>query len=291
MTLSGRRQAAAELVRGFAVSERRACRVLGLHRSSYRYRRRERVAEAAYGAVVAKSEKYDYWGYRKIHGLVVGDGVAVGREQVRVIRRREGLQLPRKVHKRRVPPGASTELVARALYPNHVWSYDFVFDASDDGRTLKFLTVVDEFTRLNMDLPCRRGFTSSDVLRVLELLMTLWGRPQCLRSDNDSTFLANAVRRWLKERVVGTHFIDPGSPWQNPYNESFNGIFRTTCLNRWSFANMTEARVVTRVWWHEYNTIRPHGSLGGRSPLKFFYDWRAEHPGIHTTMKIPESLT
>lgn len=273
------------------MSERRACRVLGLHRSSYRrYRRRERVGEAAYGAVVAKCEQHEYWGYRKIHELVVGDGVAVGREQVRLIRRREGLQLPRRVYKRRVL-GSSTELVPRALYPNHVWSYDFVFDGTEDGRTLKFLTVVDEFTRLDLDLPCRRGFTSVDVVRVLEELMGRWGRPSCIRSDNDSTFVARSVQRWLEERVVGTHFIDPGSPWQNPYNESFNSIFRTTCLNRWSFASLTEARVVTRAWQHEYNTVRPHGSLGGRSPLQFFYDWCVEHPEIHTTMKIPESLT
>jgi len=290
VTLSGRRQAAAELVRQFAVSERRACRVLGVHRSSYRYRRGARASEAICGAVVAKSEKHAYWGYRKIHNLVVGDGVAVGRERVRVIRRREGLQLRRKVHKRRVP-GASTELVPRALYPNHVWSYDFVFDGTEDGRTLKFLTIVDEFTRLDLGLPCRRGFTSADVVRVLEALMELWGRPRCIRSDNDSTFIATSVRRWLEERIVGTHFIDPGSPWQNPYNESFNGIFRTTCLNRWSFATLTEARIVTRAWQHEYNSIRPHGSLGGRSPLQFLYDWRADHPEIHTTMKIPESLT
>jgi putative transposase len=290
VTLSGRRQAAAELVRQFAISERRACRVLGLHRSSYRYRRRERVSEAVYGAVIRKSEKHNYWGYRKIHDLVVGDGLAVGRERVRVIRRREGLQLRRKAHKRRVL-GASTELVPRALYPNHVWSYDFVFDGTEDGRTLKFLTVVEEFTRLDLDLPCRRGFTSGDVMRVLEELMELWGRPSCIRSDNDSTFVARSVQRWLEDRVVGTHFIDPGSPWQNPYNESFNGIFRTTCLNRWSFASLTEARVVTQAWQHEYNSIRPHGSLGGRSPLQFFYDWCAEHPEIHTTMKIPESLT
>lgn len=216
--------------------------------------------------------------------------MAIGREQVRLIRRREGLQLPAKGHKRKVL-GQSTELVPRALYPNHVWSYDFVFDATEDGRTLKFLTVVDEFTRVGLAVAAGRGFTSTDVIAELSRLIPLWGRPVCLRSDNDSAFIAAAIRRWLKQRLVGTHFIDPGSPWQNPYNESYNGIFRITCLNRWSFANLTEARVVSRSWQHEYNTIRPHGSLGGRSPIQFFHEWRREHPEVKTTMTIPESLT
>lgn len=289
MRLSERRRAADELKLAFGVSERRACRVLSLHRSSYRYRRRERVSAASYRAVVAKSERYAYWGYRKIYDLVVGDGLAVGREQVRIIRRREGLQVPAKPHKRRLL-GRSTALIARALYPNHVWSYDFVFDGTADGRTLKFLTLVDEFTRFGLAVACRRGFTATDVIDVLEQLIPLWGRPDCIRSDNDSAFVAKAIQRWLQQRLVSTHFIDPGSPWQNPYNESFNSIFRITCLNRWSFGNLSEARVVSQSWQHQYNTIRPHGSLGGRSPLQFFHDWQAEHPEIKT-MKIPASLT
>lgn len=289
MRLSDRRRAADALKHGFGVSERRACRVLSLHRSSYRYRRRARVSEAAYGAVVAKSERYAYWGYRKIYDLVVGDGIGVGREQVRIIRRREGLQVTGKPHKRRLL-GSSTARVYQALHPNHVWSYDFVFDGTEDGRTLKFLTIVDEFTRFGLAVAGRRGFTSTDVIDVLEKLMPLWGRPECIRSDNDSAFIAKAIQRWLKQRFVGTHFIDPGSPWQNPYNESFNSIFRITCLNRWSFANLTEARIVTEQWQQEYNTIRPHGSLGGRSPSQFFHDWQAEHPSVKT-MKIPQSLT
>lgn len=290
MRLSDRRRAVDSLKGHFDVSERRACRVLEIHRSSYRYRRRNRVAAAAYGAVVAKSDRYAYWGYRKIHELVVGDGIDVGREQVRLIRRREGLKVAAKAKKRKVL-GQTTELVPRALYPNHVWSYDFVFDATEDGRTLKFLTVVDEFTRIDLAVVPRRGFTSSDVIAVLGELVALWGRPTCLRSDNDSAFIAKAIQRWLQQHLVGTHYIDPGSPWQNPYNESFNGIFRTTCLNRWSFASLTEARVVTASWQHEYNTIRPHGSLAGRTPVQYFRDWQAQRPKFKTTMTIPDSLT
>lgn len=171
-----------------------------------------------------------------------------------------------------------------------MWSYDFVFDGTDDGRTLKFLTVVDEFTRIGLAVGCRRGFTSREVITVLTDLVERWGRPRCLYRDNGGEFIAAAVQQWLRQRFVGTHFIDPGSPWQNPYNESFNSIFRITCLNRWSFATQIEARVVTRQWLYEYNTIRPHGSLGGRSPIRFFKDWQAKHPKLKT-MKIPESLT
>ena len=289
MRLADRRRAADELRRQFEVSERRACQVLSLHRSSYRYRRRQRIADAVYQRAVAKSQQYAYWGYRKIYDLLVSDGVAVGREQVRVIRRAEGLQVPRKIHKRRVA-GRSSERIAVACYPNHVWSYDFVFDGTDDGRTLKFLTVVDEFTRIGLAVACRRGFTSREVIMVLEELVAQWGRPECMRSDNGGEFIAAAVQRWLREHLVGTHFIDPGSPWQNPYNESFNSIFRITCLNRWSFANQTEARVVTQQWLGEYNTIRPHGSLGGCSPIQFLKDWKVEHPKFELR-KIPESLT
>jgi transposase InsO family protein len=262
---------------------------LDLYRSGYRYRRRARVSEATYQQAVAKSEYYAYWGYRKIYALLRADGVSVGREQVRVIRRREGLQVPGKSRKQRLL-GYSTTHVFTARYPNHVWSYDFVFDGTDDGRTLKFLTVVDEFTRLGLAIGCRRGFTSREVIAVLMDLVEQWGRPICMRSDNGGEFIAAAVQRWLRERLVGTHFIDPGSPWQNPYNESFNSIFRITCLNRWSFATQAEARVVTRDWQHEYNTIRPHGSLAGRTPIRFFKDWQAQHPETKT-MTLPESLT
>jgi len=154
-----------------------------------------------------------------------------------------------------------------------VWSYDFVFDQTEDGRTLKCLTIVDEFTRQGIAIAVARSLTSGDVIRQLDRLFQQRGRPVCLRSDNGSDLVCSAVQRWLKDKHVDTHYIDPGSPRQNAYNESFNSIFRTTCLDRWLFSSLTEARVVIQQWLDEYNTIRPHGSLGGVNPERFLTCW------------------
>ena len=122
------------------------------------------------------------------------------------------------------------------------------------------------------------------------LLIERWGKPTCIRSDNGGEFLAHRIKRWLKDNRVGTHYIDPGSPWQNPFNESFNSVLRITCLNRFSFRNLTEARAVINSWLEEYNTIRPHGSLGGSTPIQFLRDWLVNNPD-QQTMTMPGSLT
>jgi len=270
----------------YEISERRACEVLTLNRSTYRYRHRRDAVDAAHQAVVRLSERYDYWGYRKIHDLLKPD-VAIGRDRVRIIRRREGLQVPRKRPKRRLL-GRSTQWVFRAEHRHHVWSYDFVHDQTLDGRTLKCLTVVDEFAREGLAIPSGRSLTATDVIRALEALIRRYGRPVCLRSDNGPEFIAHRVKEWLEKRGIGTHYIDPGSPWQNPFNESFNSIFRTTCLDRWAFASLAEARAVIANWLHEYNTVRPHGSLAGRSPAQFI---RELEGGVQSTMLKQRSLT
>jgi len=261
--------------------------VLSLHRASYRYGARRAPFDAAQQEVVRLSDRYDYWGYRKIYDLMQRAEIAVGRERVRLIRRREGLQVRQKQHKRKVL-GRSTQWVHRAQYPHHVWSYDFVMDQTIDGRTLKCLTVVDEFTRQGLAVHCARSLTATDVVRVLTQLIKTHGRPACLRSDNGPEFIAKKVQEWLSRHSVGTHYIDPGSPWQNAYNESFNSIFRTTCLNRWAFESVIEARAVIGQWLDEYNTVRPHGSLKGRSPCQFIDDW--QHDRASTTTK-QRSLT
>lgn len=270
----------------YEISERRACEVLSLNRSTYRYRHRRDALDAAHRDVVRLSERYDYWGYRKIHDLLKAE-VAIGRDRVRVIRRREGLQVIRRRPKRRLL-GRSTRWVHRAEHRHHVWSYDFVHDQTIDGRTLKCLTIVDEFTREGLAIRCGRSLTAPEVLRTLEGLIRRYGRPLCLRSDNGPEFIACRVRNWLKERRIGTHYIDPGSPWQNPFNESFNSIFRTTCLDRWAFASMAEARAVIADWLEEYNTIRPHGSLAGRSPAQFIQELEGD---AQTTMVKQRFLT
>ncbi len=218
-----------------------------LNRSSCRYVASKELLDDQHREVVRLSQHYPYWGYRKIYELMKEQQVAISRERVRLIRRREGLQVVRKRRKRRIL-GQTTQWVHRACYPNHVWSYDFVFDQTEDRRTLKCLTVVDEFTRQGLDVRVGRSITASDVIRILDELFQMHGRPVCLRSDNGPELVSHAVQDWLKDKHVGTHYIEPGSPWQNAYNESFNSIFRITCLDRWLFGSMTEARVVIQQW-------------------------------------------
>lgn len=242
--------------------------------------------DEAYQRVVSLSRQYPSWGYRKIYDLMKGEGCRISRERVRLIRRREGLQVVRKHRKRKVL-GMTTQWVHRACYPNHVWGYDFVFDQTDDGRRLKCLTVVDEFTRQGLTIDIGRSLTAGDVIRSLDQLFRQHGRPACLRSDNGPELVAEAVQTWLKDKHVDTHYIEPGSPWQNPYSESFNSIFRTTCLDRWVFGSLTEARVIINQWLEEYNTIRPHGSLGGMNPEQFLQQWIEGNEPIQQ----PKSLT
>ena len=272
VSLPERRRAVTYLKSTYDFSERHACQVVSIHRSSYRHAGKRLAVDGTHAEVVRLSDRYPYWGYRKIYDLMDRDRYPVGRERVRLIRRREGLQVVGKPKKRRVL-GRSTQWLHRAEHPHHVWSYDFVHDQTIDGRSLKCLTVVDEFTREGLAVRANRSMTSGDVVRVLAELMRCHGKPGCIRSDNGPEFVARAIQDWLAEQSVGTHYIDPGSPWQNAYNESFNSIFRTTCLDRWAFESVGEAGAVIGQWLEEYNTIRPHGSLNARAPAQFIEDW------------------
>lgn len=272
VSLAVRRRCVTLLREAHGVSERRACQAMEVNRSSYRHVGSKPLIDDVYERVVSLSHEFPCWGYRKIYDLMRGGPLRVSRERVRLIRRREGLQIVRKRRKKRVL-GLTTQWVHQALYPGHVWAYDFVFDQSEDGRQLKCLTVVDEFTREGLTIEVARSITAGDVIRTLERLFEQHGAPACIRSDNGPEFVCAAVKNWLKKKQVDTHYIDPGSPWQNAYCESFNSIFRTTCLDRWLFCSLTEARVVINSWLDEYNTVRPHGSIGGTNPRRFHAQW------------------
>jgi putative transposase len=272
VSLADRRRGAEHLERTLAVSERRACQVVEIARSTKR-RPSGRVEENKLVLKIHElSERYPRFGYRKIFDRLKTSGWRVGREQVRLLRRREGLRVPQKAVKRR-RPGTSTIDPHQAEYPNHVWSYDFVADQTSDGKSLRFLTVIDEFTRRALWIECARHLTSFDVVRVLEQLVELHGKPTTIKSDNGPEFVAKKVQEWIEDRHINARFIDPGSPWQNGHNESFNGVFRDGCLNRWLFESVREAREATEAWLYEYNLERPHGSLSGRSPGLFFEQW------------------
>ncbi len=211
VSLADRRRGAEHLERTLAVSERRACQVVEIARSTKR-RPSGRVEENKLVMKIHElSERYPRFGYRKIFDKLKTLGWPVGREQVRLLRRREDLRVPQKAVKRR-RPGTSTIDPHKAEYPNHVWSYDFVADQTSDGKTLRFLTVIDEFTRRALWIECARHLTSFDVVRVLDQLVELHGKPTTIKSDNGPEFVAKKVQEWIENRHINARFIDPGSP-------------------------------------------------------------------------------
>lgn len=188
-------------------------------------------------------------------------------KRVERIWRQEGLKVPYRQPKRgRLWLNDGSCIRLRPQYRNHVWAYDFVFDRTQNGRPLKLLTMVDEYTRECLTIEVARRQTSTDVLKTLARLMLIHGVPEHIRSDNGSEFVAKAVREWLGRLEVETLFIEPGSPWENGYIESFNGKLRDELLNGEVFTTLYEARVLIKQWQMQYNRVRPHSSLGYRPP-------------------------
>jgi transposase InsO family protein len=222
----------------------------------------------------ALSERYPRFGYRKIFALLKAEQWPVSRDMVRRLRKREGLQVVKKARTRR-PVGTNTAVPTRAAHPNHVWSDDVVHDATTDGRRLKCLTVLDESTREGLTISCARSITAGDVVQVLQQLFAQRGAPGYVKSDHGPECIAPQVTNWLRAHHVDTTFIDPGSPWQNGHHESFNGVFRDGCLDRWLFASVQEARRLIIHWREEYNHERPHGALDGLTPADFAAQCRA----------------
>ena len=251
-----------------SVSERRACRVLGQVRRTQRYT--PKVAddeEALTENIVSLATEYGRYGYRRITALLNTDGWRVNHKRVERIWRQEGLKVPARQPKRgRLWFNDGSCIRLRPEHRNHVWAYDFVFDRTREGRPLKFLTIVDEYTRECLTIEVARKQTSRDVLRTLAKLMLKYGVPKHIRSDNGPEFVARAVRSWLSRLGVETLFIERGSPWENGYIESFNGKFRDELLNGEIFTTLQEAKVLTAWWRRQYNHLRPHSALGYRPP-------------------------
>lgn len=243
--------------------------MLRFRRSTKRYIGQREVKDVELTTqIVELSTKYPRWGYRKVYDRLKFLKVKVNRERVRLIRKQEGLQVIKKQKKRRIY-GKSTEQVMKAEYPNHVWSYDFVHDQTMCGRRLKILAVIDEFTRECLALLCARHIGAQDVIRVLEQLFVVHGIPDCVKSDNGPEFVAKRIQGWLADKQVNVRYIEPGSPWQNGHCESFNSVLRDSCLDRWLFVSVREARLVLDAFMTEYNLERPHGSLAGLTPKNF----------------------
>jgi len=254
--------------RELGVSERRACRTLGQARSTQQYRlqRPERDKELV-KRLHELAELHPRYGYRRITAKLRAEHWLVNRKRVQRLWRAEGLKVPTKTHKRtRLGDGENACHRRKPEHAHHVWALDFLMDSTLSGGRLKFLSVIDEFSRSCLSIKVERTLTSRDVIAELERLIILHGPPGFIRCDNGPEFIAGATRRFLATADVKTLFIDPGSPWQNGYSESFNSRFRDELLNLEVFTSTLEARVLSRNWRRDYNEKRPHGALGYRTP-------------------------
>ena len=250
------------------MSERFACRVLGQHRSTQRKIAKTPDDEAALTAdIIALALQYGRYGYRRIAALLRNAGWVVNVKRVERIWRREGLKVPAKQPKRKrlwLNDGSCIRL--RPQHPNHVWSYDFVEDRTHDGRKYRMLNIIDEFTRECLAIRIDRKLNSTAVIDVLSDLFILRGVPGHVRSDNGPEFIAKVVQDWIAAVGGKTAYIEPGSPWENGYCESFNSKLRDELLNGEIFYSLKEARVVIESWRRHYNEVRPHSSLDYRPP-------------------------
>lgn len=258
------------------VSERRACGVLDQARSSQRYQPKPGEGEAELvKRMLELSRQHPRYGYRFVWALLREEGFKINRKRVYRLWRREGLKVPVKRHKkRRLGRSENGIMHHRAEHVDQVWAWDFVHDRTEDGRPLKFLSIVDEFTRECLALEARRSFKSGDVIDVLKELFMIRGVPEHIRSDNGPEFIARAIKGWLENAQVGTLYIAPGSPWENGYAESFHSRVRDELLESELFTCLAEAKMLSEQWRLEYNHRRPHSSLGYVAPA-VFAAWRA----------------
>ena len=271
VTPDRRRRAVTVLVERFGVSERRACRVVGQHRSTQRRpSRREPQADAKLRRRLRRfARNHPRMGWRKAHTVVRREGYCVNHKKLRRLWREEGLRrpLPKKQKKRR--PGGLDGTLLTAEHRNHVWALDFEFDETADLRRLKLLNIVDEHTREALAMDVDRSITADNVVACLDRLVAQRGTPGFIRMHNGPELIAWVLRDWCRLRGLQTIYIEPGSPWQNPWIESFNGRVRDELLNITEFGSLTEARILIEDWRKEYNTWRPHSSLGGLTPAEY----------------------
>jgi transposase InsO family protein len=250
------------------MTERWACRLVNQPRGTQRYRPTQREDEDRLTqAIIELAKQYGRYGYRRITALLQHAGWRVGKDRVERIWRREGLKVPQKQKPRGrlwLNDGSCVRL--RPEHVNHVWSYDFISARTHDGRSVRLLNLIDEYTRECLLIRAERRWSSAKVIEALADVMVRKGIPSHIRSDNGPEFVAVDLRKWLAATGAETLYIEPGSPWENGYCESFNGKLRDECLNGEIFYSLKEACVVIEMWRKHYNTRRPHSALGYRPP-------------------------
>jgi putative transposase len=258
------------------VSERWACRVVGQHRSTQRHQPKTGGDDAALrGELRQFSKDRPRWGYRRAHHHLRALGWDVNRKRVQRLWREEGLRVPvRRRKRRRLGDSTVPAERLRSERPNHVWAFDFQFDQTADGRVLKLLNIVDEFTREALEMLVERNINADAVTATLDGLVAERGAPEYLRCDNGPEMTANALRDWCVLSRTGTAYIEPGSPWQNPYVESFHSRVRDELLDVEEFSCLAEAQVVISDWQEDYNQRRPHSALRMKAPAVFAAAWQ-----------------
>jgi putative transposase len=293
-----RRRAAVEHVRReLEVSERRACKAIGQARSTQRYA--GETLDRDRGLVkrmVELSRENPRYGYRRVWALLRREGWAANKKRVHRLWKEEGLRVPDKQRKRRrllLMEGTGQNGCARrrAEHKDHLWSYDFVMDRTEDGRRLKMMPVVDEYTRECLTIEVERSITAEDVIATLARLFEERGEPRYIRSDNGPEFVAAALQRWLKASGVGTLYIEPGNPWENAYAESFIGRLGDELLKREVFTSLVEAKVLVEEYREHHNERRPHSALSYRTPSEFAASCAAAGAGTELTKELQSATT
>ena len=263
--------------------------MIGQPRSTQRYvGRKIQQDRQLVKRMVLFSEENPRYGYRRVWALLRREGWRVNKKRVYRLWRKEGLKVPQKQRKRKRLSGTSKNgcTKRRAEYKDHVWSYDFVMDRTEDGRQLKMLPIVDEYTRECLSIEVGRSITAEDVVAKLAQLFAQRGEPKFIRSDNGPEFIAKAVKGWLEVSGVKTLYIEPGSPWENAYSETFNSRFRDELLDREVFINVLEAKVLAEEYRSHYNHSRPHSALGYQTPAEFGAQCAAMKEDMNLTKEL-----
>ncbi|WP_087072559.1 IS3 family transposase [Mycobacterium dioxanotrophicus] len=279
LTPNRKRRAATMLRERFGVSQRRACTVVGLHRSTMRLTPSPIASEEAELRAWLRRFSIDRprWGWRRAAKMARRAGWKINNKRIRRLWREEGLRVPQRRRKKRLTGIGVAVGAMSPIRPNVIWAMDFQFDTTADGRTIKMLNVIDEFTREALAIEVARSIDADGVVEVLDRLALVHGAPVYVRFDNGPEFVAHAVADWCRFNSARSLFIDPGSPWQNAFVESFNGRLRDELLNSWRFDSLLEARVIIEDWRRDYNANRPHSAHGELTPAEFALQWSATH--------------